>query len=40
MIINRAFCIELERIVDIYEARDCYFRQAPATRKRFNFSLQ
>lgn len=37
MIINRAFCVELQRIVDIYEARYCYFRQAPATRKRFNF---
>ncbi len=37
MIINRAFCVELQRVVDIYEARGCYFQQPPATRKRFKF---
>jgi hypothetical protein len=36
MHIERALCVELSRIVDIYEARDCFFAQAPP-RRRFNF---
>lgn len=36
MHIERAYCVELERVVDIYEARDFYFRQTPP-RKRFRF---
>lgn len=36
MHIERVFCVELGRIVDIYEARDCYFAQTPP-RRRFNF---
>lgn len=36
MHIERAYCVELATIVDIYAARDHYFRQAPP-RKRFEF---
>ncbi len=36
MHIERAFAVELGRVVDIYEARDCYFAQTPP-RRRFNF---
>jgi hypothetical protein len=36
MQIERAYCVELGRVVDIYEAREFYFRQTPP-RKRFQF---
>ncbi len=37
MIINRAFCVELQRIMTINEAHRCYFEPAPAARRRFTF---
>lgn len=36
MHIERAYCVELGRVVNIYEARDYFFRQAPP-RRRFQF---